>query len=48
VDWVSGVWFVFPANGSELAVSAKGEIIVEPAFSCIARHALRNKPEEGL
>jgi Ras-related protein Rab-7A len=39
--WCSG-----KGNIPHFETSAKEDINVEPAFSCIARHALRNEPAE--
>lgn len=39
-------WCSAKGNIPHYETSAKDDINVEPAFSCIARHALRNEPEE--
>eukprot|EP00878_Enallax_costatus_P001655 GHUV01001807.1.p1 GENE.GHUV01001807.1~~GHUV01001807.1.p1 ORF type:complete len:207 (+),score=38.84 GHUV01001807.1:185-805(+) len=39
-------WCSAKGNIPHYETSAKEDINVEPAFSCIARHALRNEPEE--
>ena len=39
-------WCSAKGNTPHYETSAKDDINVEPAFSCIARHALRNEPEE--
>jgi Ras-related protein Rab-7A len=41
-------WCSAKGNIPHYETSAKDDINVEPAFSCIARHALRNEPEEDL
>jgi hypothetical protein len=41
-------WCSAKGNIPHFETSAKEDINVEPAFSCIARHALRNEPEEEL
>jgi hypothetical protein len=41
-------WCSAKGNIPHFETSAKDDINVEPAFSCIARHALRNEPEEEL
>lgn len=41
-------WCGAKGNIPHYETSAKEDINVEPAFSCIARHALRNEPEEEL
>jgi hypothetical protein len=41
-------WCGAKGNIPHYETSAKDDVNVEPAFGCIARHALRNEPEEDL